>query len=285
MPVETFNYLDSLNASNPVSTDGQAQGDDHIRGIKAVLKATFPNITGPVTLTHTALNDLGAGNIKAADGSSGAPTITFASDGTAGFYKVSTGVTGIAGRLTGDGACPTGMIADFPTTTVPSGWYYANGQALPRTGATAALFALLGTTYGIGNGTTTFNVPNTNDRYRRSHGTYSAGTFLADSIKTHVSSLSASAPDHLHNVAGNCAFSLASEIGFIANGGGGGGTVSNVLVYGATGASLSVNSGSINFNVTSGGSDRPLTVSGTATYSGDVETRPVTFVVSTCIKA
>jgi microcystin-dependent protein len=284
MPVETFTYINSLDASNPVSSDGQAQGDDHIRGVKATIKATFPNITGAVTLTHTALNDLGSGNIKAADGSSGAPTITFTSDATAGFYHVSTGVTGIAGRLTGDGACPTGMIADFPTTAVPAGWYYANGQAVPRTGATAALFALLGTTFGAGNGTTTFNLPNTNDRYRRSHGTYSAGTFLADSIKTHVSSLSASAADHQHNVAGNCAFSLASEIGAVANGGGGGGTISNVLVLGGTGSSLPVNSGSVNFNVTSGGSGA-LAVSGTATYSGDVETRPVTFVVSTCIKA
>jgi microcystin-dependent protein len=284
MPVETFTYINSLDASNPVSSDGQAQGDDHIRGVKATIKATFPNITGAVTLTHTALNDLGAGNLKAADGSSGAPSITFTSDGTTGFYKVSTGVTGIAGRLTGDGACPTGMIADFPNATVPTGWYYANGQAVPRTGATAALFALLGTTFGAGNGTTTFNLPNTNDRYRRSHGTYSAGTFLADSIKTHVSSLSASAADHTHGVSGNCTFSLASEIGFIANGGGGGGTVSNVLVYGAGGASLAVNSGHIEFSTTTNQSGA-LAVSGTATYSGDAETRPVTFVVSTCIKA
>jgi hypothetical protein len=59
MPVETFTYINSLDASNPVSSDGQAQGDDHIRGIKATIKATFPNITGAVTLTHTALNDLG----------------------------------------------------------------------------------------------------------------------------------------------------------------------------------------------------------------------------------
>jgi hypothetical protein len=284
MPVETFTYINSLDASNPVSSDGQAQGDDHIRGIKATIKATFPNITGAVTLTHTALNDLGSGNIKAADGSSGAPSITFTSDSTAGFYKVSTGITGIAGRLTGDGACTTGMIGDFLTGTAPTGWYQANGQAVPRTGATLALFNLIGTTYGAGNGTTTFNLPNLSDRYRRSSGTFSLGAFQADTIKTHSSSLNAGCADHLHNVAGNCSVSLAATIGSIANGGGGGGTISDVLILGGTGASLPVN-GTVNFNVNSGGADRPLIVSGTADYSGGSETRPLSFVVATFIKA
>ena len=58
MPVETFDKIDSLNASNPVgATDPKSQGDDHIRGIKSTLLATFPNIAGAVTLTHTQIND------------------------------------------------------------------------------------------------------------------------------------------------------------------------------------------------------------------------------------
>ena len=60
MALETGTHINSLNASNPVATDGLAQADDHIRLIKATIKATFPNITGAMTATHTVLNGLDA---------------------------------------------------------------------------------------------------------------------------------------------------------------------------------------------------------------------------------
>ena len=60
MALETGTHINSLNASNPVSTDGLAQADDHIRLIKATIKATFPNITGAMTATQTILNGLDA---------------------------------------------------------------------------------------------------------------------------------------------------------------------------------------------------------------------------------
>lgn len=56
MPLESASYISDLNVANPVSTDSVAQADDHIRLIKAAIKATFPNVTGPVTATHTFLN-------------------------------------------------------------------------------------------------------------------------------------------------------------------------------------------------------------------------------------
>ena len=43
-------------ATNPTATDDVAQGDDHIRGIKNVIKVTLPNVTGAITPTHTELN-------------------------------------------------------------------------------------------------------------------------------------------------------------------------------------------------------------------------------------
>ena len=58
MGLETGTYIDSLNSSNPGATDSVAQGDDHIRLIKSTVKATFPNLTGAVTSTHTELNKL-----------------------------------------------------------------------------------------------------------------------------------------------------------------------------------------------------------------------------------
>ena len=55
-------------------------------------------------------------------------------------------------------AVPTGSVHMMATTTVPSGYLKCNGQAVSRT-TYAALFAVIGETWGEGDGTTTFNVP------------------------------------------------------------------------------------------------------------------------------
>jgi len=49
-------YLDDLNSSNPAAGDNVSEGDDHIRGIKNVLKLTFPNIDAAINATPTELN-------------------------------------------------------------------------------------------------------------------------------------------------------------------------------------------------------------------------------------
>ena len=56
MALETGTYIDSLNASNPAATDALSQADDHLRLIKSTVKATFPNVSGAITSTHTELN-------------------------------------------------------------------------------------------------------------------------------------------------------------------------------------------------------------------------------------
>jgi hypothetical protein len=56
MALESTTYIDGLVATNPTGTDARSQGDDHIRLVKSSVKATFPNITGAVTATHTELN-------------------------------------------------------------------------------------------------------------------------------------------------------------------------------------------------------------------------------------
>jgi hypothetical protein len=56
MGLETATYINTLDSAQPAATDPVGQGDDHIRLIKGVLKATFPNITGPVTATQNQLN-------------------------------------------------------------------------------------------------------------------------------------------------------------------------------------------------------------------------------------
>ena len=56
MALETGTYINSLVTSNPASTDGVAQADDHIRLIKSTVKSTLPNITGAITATQAELN-------------------------------------------------------------------------------------------------------------------------------------------------------------------------------------------------------------------------------------
>jgi hypothetical protein len=56
MTVESATYIDTLDANYPASGDQRNEGDNHIRLVKAAIKATFPNITGPVTATQTELN-------------------------------------------------------------------------------------------------------------------------------------------------------------------------------------------------------------------------------------
>lgn len=56
MALETGTYISDLTITNPTSTDPKSQGDDHLRLLKSTVKATFPNVTGAVTATHTELN-------------------------------------------------------------------------------------------------------------------------------------------------------------------------------------------------------------------------------------
>lgn len=60
-------------------------------------------------------------------------------------------------------ACPTGTMLPFAGKTVPAGFLLCNGAAISRT-TYARLFSVLGTTWGAGDGSTTFNLPNVNDR-------------------------------------------------------------------------------------------------------------------------
>ena len=66
------------------------------------------------------------------------------------------------GNLTGIEGIPTATIVPWSDSSVPSGFLECNGSAVSRT-TYSALFAIIGTTYGSGNGSTTFNVPDLQD--------------------------------------------------------------------------------------------------------------------------
>ena len=56
MGLETATYINGLDPTWPLSGDNVSEGDNHIILLKTTIQATFPNITGAVTPTHTELN-------------------------------------------------------------------------------------------------------------------------------------------------------------------------------------------------------------------------------------
>ena len=70
----------------------------------------------------------------------------------------------------GQEVVPSGTVAPYAGATAPTGWLLCNDAAVSRT-TYARLFAICSTTWGAGNGSTTFNVPDTGDRLPLGKGT------------------------------------------------------------------------------------------------------------------
>lgn len=69
---------------------------------------------------------------------------------------------------------PTGVVQAYAGSSAPSGWLICDGSAVSRT-TYANLFALIQSTYGSGDGTTTFNLPNLQASFIRGAGTQTVG--------------------------------------------------------------------------------------------------------------
>jgi microcystin-dependent protein len=97
---------------------------------------------------------------------------------------------------------PTGGIIPYAGSSVPSGWIECDGSAVNRT-TEATLFAVIGVTYGSGDGLTTFNLPDLRGRTVIGMG---QGSGLTDRLlaasggsETHVLS-EAELPAHTHSL-------------------------------------------------------------------------------------
>lgn len=75
----------------------------------------------------------------------------------------------INAQVSGD-TLPVGCIVPFTSDVVPENWLLCNGQAVSRTDY-ALLFSIIGTTYGVGDGSTTFNLPDLRGRVPLGKGT------------------------------------------------------------------------------------------------------------------
>lgn len=105
-------------------------------------------------------------------------------DGTADITIVNTIAQGGTGATTAEearenlgintlGLVPTGTIISYAANSAPDGYLLCNGAAVSRT-TYADLFATIGTTYGTGDGSTTFALPNLTDKFIQ--GSSTAGT-------------------------------------------------------------------------------------------------------------
>jgi len=90
---------------------------------------------------------------------------------------------------------PSGSVFCMAVATVPSGYLECNGAAVSRT-TYAALFAIIGTAYGTGNGSSTFNLPDLRGEFVRG---FDNGR-NADTGRSIASSQSASNASHNHSI-------------------------------------------------------------------------------------
>lgn len=112
---------------------------------------------------------------------------------------------------------PAGIIMPFAGTVAPQGCLFCDGSAVSRT-TYAALFAVIGTTYGEGDGETTFNVPDLSGRVvigvSNSHALGTTGgsetvTLTADQLPAHThvvplhrhgNNIRANTPELVHSI-------------------------------------------------------------------------------------
>jgi microcystin-dependent protein len=97
---------------------------------------------------------------------------------------------------------PTGGLIMWSTATAPAGWLLCNGAAVSRT-TYAALFAVVGTTFGAGDTTTTFNLPNYVNRMPIGVGSTAALAATGGSndavVVSHTHTATSTDSGHAHN--------------------------------------------------------------------------------------
>lgn len=123
--------------------------------------------TGTIGITADVMTVAGAtGGFKAVafTGNSGVAIDEFSTDGTMADNSDTAVPTEKAVKTYVDaGVNPTGAVLSFAGASAPTGWLLCYGQAISRT-TYAGLFTVLAEVYGVGDGATTFNVPDLRGR-------------------------------------------------------------------------------------------------------------------------
>lgn len=160
---------------------------------------------------------------------------------------------------------PAGAVSFFAMSTAPSGWLKANGTAVSRT-TYADLFAAIGTFYGPGDGSTTFNLPDLRGEFLRG---YDDGRGV-DAGRTFGSAQAAAMLDHTHS-------GTTSSYTHTHTGG-----VTSVGIFSQVGSAA----GNLHPVISQTGSDTHshTITTGNPSAGGGTETRPRNVAVLACIK-
>ena len=137
-------------------------------------------------------------------------------------YPITTGINGQSLTTNGSGTAswstlpPPGVISAFAGSTAPTGYLICDGSAVSRT-TYSALFSVIGTTYGTGDGSTTFNVPDLTGRVAvgKNSGTFSALGGKGGEER-HTMSIS-EMPTHNHTTTVNSAAEVSNINGYAAS--------------------------------------------------------------------
>jgi microcystin-dependent protein len=158
--------------------------------------ATFLGTPSAANLAAAVTDETGTGALVFA----GSPTLTgtpLAPTAAAGTNTTQIATTAFV--LTN--SAPTGGLIMWATATIPSGWLVCNGAEISRT-AYAALFAVIGSTFGAGDGSTTFNVPNYVNRMPIGVGSTAALAATGGSndavVVSHTHTATSTDSGHLH---------------------------------------------------------------------------------------
>jgi len=129
--------------------------------------------------------------INSSNGNVSVPgTLAVTSNATVG------GDLAVTGSITQGGGLvmPTGAMLEYGGSAAPTGWLLCDGTAVSRT-TYSALFAVLGTAYGAGDGSTTFNLPDRRGKF----GVGVNGTYTRGSSGGSTTTSSAGSHDHTGN--------------------------------------------------------------------------------------
>ena len=200
---------------------------DYVKSTAFTSKDTLPSGNALKILKgaelDTEFNNLAVSSATKADLLSpvftGTPTAPTASVGTSTTQLATTAFVSTATANTS----PTASIMMWPTATAPAGFLLCNGATANRA-TYAALFAVLGTIYGAGDGSTTFNLPSFNNRSPiGAGGLYTAGQTLGSKdavVVSHTHTLTD--PGHAHAITvpagGNAAGLTVSSTPFNGSG-------------------------------------------------------------------
>ena len=170
---------------------------------------------------------------------------------------------------------PIGTISPFGGSVIPNGYLLCNGQAVSRI-EYSELFAVIGTAFGKGNESTTFNVPdlreavpkgtglNNKGAYHYDNDGIALGEFVDDRIKSHAHNVYVRDTGHYHGTDSGSSLPSPNNLGITKNAGGVGWGANPVAGTASNTQSVSANiqvSSKINF----GSIDNATTANGYAT--------------------